>query len=175
MEAAQRYQSIFKNYEMHDRMVVENNFERVNFWSVIHLSLMIVLAVIQVVTIRSLFESKSTVGKFLRGKKWSPTSDRRDDVRWRLLFDEQNSPKKLSVDARVIDNWTSSSSNCLLVCFFRVRYFHKKILKSKIRAWRWQLLFLSLSLSLSLSLLVLFLQVKKWWSFLFLLPSFDFE
>lgn len=69
MESAQRYQSIFKNYEMHDRMVVESNFERVNFWSVIHLSLMIILAIIQVITIRSLFESKSTVGKFLRGKK----------------------------------------------------------------------------------------------------------
>jgi len=69
METAQRYQKVFNNYEVHDRVIAENNFERVNFWSVIHLILMITVTVIQVVTIRSLFESKSKYGKFLRGKK----------------------------------------------------------------------------------------------------------
>jgi protein ERP2 len=69
MEAAQRYQKTFNNYEVHDRIIVENNFERVNFWSIIHLVLMITVSVIQVVTIRSLFESKSAYGKLLRGKK----------------------------------------------------------------------------------------------------------
>jgi len=69
MEAAQRYQNVFKNYEVQDRTVAENNFELVNFWSVIHLSLMIIVTLIQVITIRSLFETKSAYGKFLRGKK----------------------------------------------------------------------------------------------------------
>ena len=69
MENAQRYQNVFKNYEGHDRLVVEKNFERVNFWSITHLVLMITVTVIQVVTIRSLFESKSAYGKLLRGKK----------------------------------------------------------------------------------------------------------
>ncbi len=69
METAQRYQNVFKNFEVHDRILVENNFERINFWSIINLTLMIVVTVIQVITIRSLFESKSAYGKFLRGKK----------------------------------------------------------------------------------------------------------
>lgn len=69
MEAAQRYQKVFSNYEVHDRVIAENNFERVNFWSVVHLILMMSVSVIQVVTIRSLFETKSAYGKFLRGKK----------------------------------------------------------------------------------------------------------
>lgn len=69
METAQRYQNVFKNFEVHDRILVEKNFERINFWSIINLVLMITVTIIQVVTIRSLFESKSAYGKFLRGKK----------------------------------------------------------------------------------------------------------
>ena len=69
MESAQRYQNVFKNYEVQDRLLVEHNFERINFWSIINLCLMITVTVIQVITIRSLFESKSAYGKFLRGKK----------------------------------------------------------------------------------------------------------
>jgi protein ERP2 len=69
METAQRYQNVFKNQEVHDRILVENNFERINFWSIINLTLMITVTVIQVITIRSLFETKSAYGKFLRGKK----------------------------------------------------------------------------------------------------------
>ena len=69
MEAAQRYQKAFSNFELHDRVIAENNFERVNFWSIVHMILMISVSVIQVVTIRSLFETKSVYGKFLRGKK----------------------------------------------------------------------------------------------------------
>lgn len=69
MENAQRYQNAFKNFEVHDRLLVEKNFERINFWSIVNLVLMITVTIIQVVTIRSLFESKSAYGKFLRGKK----------------------------------------------------------------------------------------------------------
>jgi len=69
METAQRYQNVFKNQEVHDRILVENNFDRINFWSIINLILMITVTIIQVITIRSLFETKSVYGKFLRGKK----------------------------------------------------------------------------------------------------------
>ncbi len=69
METAQRYQNVFKNFEGHDRILVENNFDRINFWSIINLTLMIAVTLIQVITIRSLFETKSVYGKFLRGKK----------------------------------------------------------------------------------------------------------
>jgi hypothetical protein len=69
METAQRYQNVFKNYEVHDRLILEKNYDRVNFWSIIHLILMMTVAIIQVITIRSLFESKSAYGKLLRGKK----------------------------------------------------------------------------------------------------------
>jgi protein ERP2 len=69
MEAAQRYQKAFNNFEVYDRIIAENNFERVNFWSIVQLIVMITVFVIQVVTIRSLFETKSAYGKFLRGKK----------------------------------------------------------------------------------------------------------
>lgn len=68
MESAQRYQKTFNNYEAHDRMIVEKNFERVNLWSIINITLMVTVSLIQVITIRSLFESKSKYGKFLRGK-----------------------------------------------------------------------------------------------------------
>jgi protein ERP2 len=69
MESAQRYQSTFKNTEGHDRILLENNFKRINFWSITNLVLMIAVTLIQVITIRSLFETKSAYGKFLRGKK----------------------------------------------------------------------------------------------------------
>jgi protein ERP2 len=69
MEAAQRFQNVFKNYEVQDRILVENNYQRINFWSIINLTLMITVTIVQVVTIRSLFETKSAYGKFLRGKK----------------------------------------------------------------------------------------------------------
>lgn len=66
---AQHYQNAFKNHESQDRLVLEKNFDRVNFWSIIHVLLMTTVTIIQVVTIRSLFEAKSSYGKLLRGKK----------------------------------------------------------------------------------------------------------
>ena len=69
METAQHYQSSFRNYEVHDRLILENNFQRINFWSIINLTLMITVTIVQVITIRSLFESKSAYGRLLRGKK----------------------------------------------------------------------------------------------------------
>lgn len=69
METAQRYQSLFRNYESHDRFLLENNLNRINTWSLVNSSLMIIVTIVQVVTIRALFETKSAYGKLLRGKK----------------------------------------------------------------------------------------------------------
>ncbi|UJR31444.1 hypothetical protein I4U23_018937 [Adineta vaga] len=69
METAQHYQSNFRNNEGQDRVILEKNYERINFWSIINLTLMIAVTIIQVLTIRSLFESKSAYGKLLRGRK----------------------------------------------------------------------------------------------------------
>ncbi|CAF3384109.1 unnamed protein product [Rotaria socialis] len=69
MEIAQRYQNHLKIFEVRDRVVIENSFHRVNFWSIINSILMFIVTIIQVITIRSLFENKSAYGKFLRGRK----------------------------------------------------------------------------------------------------------
>ncbi|CAF0877863.1 unnamed protein product [Didymodactylos carnosus] len=69
MEQIQRYQQSFRNFEGHDRVMGEHNFERVNFWSMVHLAVLISVGLIQVIMIRSLFEDRSRVGKILRGNK----------------------------------------------------------------------------------------------------------
>lgn len=67
LEKAQRIQNLFKAYEIIDRNLMENNFERINFWSLINIVLMIGVGVIQVIMIRSLFEDRSKIGRVLRG------------------------------------------------------------------------------------------------------------
>lgn len=67
LEKAQRIQNLFKAYEIIDRNLMEHNFERVNFWSLVNISLMVCVGVIQVVMIRSLFEDRSKIGRVLRG------------------------------------------------------------------------------------------------------------
>lgn len=72
LERAQRIQNLFKAYEIIDRNLMENNYERVNFWSTVNICLMIGVGVIQVVMIRSLFEDKSKIGRILRGTGSGP-------------------------------------------------------------------------------------------------------
>jgi hypothetical protein len=67
LENAQRSQNIFRGYELIDREHLEQSFERVNFWSVINIVVMITVACVQVVLIRSLFEDRSKIGRVLRG------------------------------------------------------------------------------------------------------------
>ena len=66
LEKAQRVQHMFRGFELIDRNLMEESFERVNFWSVVNVFIMMVVAVIQVYMIKSLFEDKSKVGKMLR-------------------------------------------------------------------------------------------------------------
>ena len=48
-----------KNVEARDRFIMERNFERVNFWSAVHVFVMLSVALVQILTIRSLFTDKS--------------------------------------------------------------------------------------------------------------------
>ena len=74
-EHMQRLQNQFRNYELIDRSFMENNFERVNFWSILNIVIMVMVAFVQVYMIRSLFEDRSKIGRVLRGKPSSGTDN----------------------------------------------------------------------------------------------------
>ena len=69
LEKAQRFQNIFRVYEVIDRSLMESSFDRVNFWSVFNIIVLLLVGGLQVYMIRSLFEDKSKLGKVLRGKE----------------------------------------------------------------------------------------------------------
>jgi hypothetical protein len=69
IENAQRYQSIFRVYENIDRAIMERNYENVNFWSMLNIIVLLIVAYVQVIMIRSLFEDKSKIGRILRSGK----------------------------------------------------------------------------------------------------------
>ena len=48
-------QRTFSAIESRDRSLLEDNFERVNFWSAVHLSVMVTASIINVFLIRRLF------------------------------------------------------------------------------------------------------------------------
>jgi protein ERP2 len=74
-EHMQRLQNQFRNYELIDRSFMENNFERVNFWSILNIVIMVTVGFVQVYMIRSLFEDRSKIGRVLRGKPSSGTDN----------------------------------------------------------------------------------------------------
>ncbi|XP_042338796.1 LOW QUALITY PROTEIN: transmembrane emp24 domain-containing protein 5 [Plectropomus leopardus] len=51
-------QTLLRAFEARDRNVQESNFDRVNFWSVVNLIVMIIVSTVQVYLVRSLFEDK---------------------------------------------------------------------------------------------------------------------
>jgi p24 family protein gamma-2 len=51
----------FSTVELRDRSIQEYNFERVNFWSVIQLFIMISVAIVNVLMIRGLFDDRRRV------------------------------------------------------------------------------------------------------------------
>ncbi|XP_021065884.1 transmembrane emp24 domain-containing protein 5 isoform X2 [Mus pahari] len=51
-------QTLLRAFEARDRNIQESNFDRVNFWSVINLVVMVVVSAIQVYMLKSLFEDK---------------------------------------------------------------------------------------------------------------------
>lgn len=51
-------QTVLKAFEARDRNLQESNFDRVNFWSVTNLVVMVIVSGVQVFLVRSLFEDK---------------------------------------------------------------------------------------------------------------------
>ena len=45
-----QYQAMLRAFEAKDRSVMEHNYERVNFWSLVHLCAMVGTAMLQVIT-----------------------------------------------------------------------------------------------------------------------------
>lgn len=68
LERAIKDQEMLKYIEARDRHLMESNYDRVNNFSMMQLTVMIVAGVCQVYVIRSLFEDNSRLGKLLRGK-----------------------------------------------------------------------------------------------------------
>uniref|UniRef100_A0A0H2UH88 Transmembrane p24 trafficking protein 5 n=2 Tax=Rattus norvegicus TaxID=10116 RepID=A0A0H2UH88_RAT len=54
-------QTLLRAFEARDRNIQESNFDRVNFWSVVNLMVMVVVSAIQVYTLKSLFEDKRKI------------------------------------------------------------------------------------------------------------------
>ncbi|XP_075038461.1 transmembrane emp24 domain-containing protein 5 [Mixophyes fleayi] len=51
-------QNLLRAFEARDRKIQESNFERVTFWSIVNLVVMVVVSVMQVYMLKSLFEDK---------------------------------------------------------------------------------------------------------------------
>ena len=66
LDVSERHLESYKAYELADRETAEENFTRVNFWSVVYIIVLITVSLVQVITIKSLFETKSKLGKALR-------------------------------------------------------------------------------------------------------------
>lgn len=54
-------QTLLKAFEARDRNLQESNFDRVNFWSVTNLIVMVIVSAVQVFLVRSLFEDKRKI------------------------------------------------------------------------------------------------------------------
>lgn len=71
IEKAQHMQTVFRAYEIIDRNTMENNYDRINFWSLVNIFILVGVSLLQVYLIRSLFEEKSKIGKVIRSLKVS--------------------------------------------------------------------------------------------------------
>ncbi|KAK5930895.1 hypothetical protein CgunFtcFv8_027094 [Champsocephalus gunnari] len=54
-------QNVLRAFEARDRNIQESNFDRVNFWSITNLVVMMMIAATQVYLVRSLFEDKRKI------------------------------------------------------------------------------------------------------------------
>ncbi|XP_041648297.1 transmembrane emp24 domain-containing protein 5 [Cheilinus undulatus] len=54
-------QTVLRAFEARDRNLQESNFDRVNFWSVINLIVMMLVSAVQVYLVRSLFDDKRKI------------------------------------------------------------------------------------------------------------------
>lgn len=51
-------QTLLRAFEARDRNIQDSNFDRVNFWSIVNLVVMMLVSAVQVYLVRSLFEDK---------------------------------------------------------------------------------------------------------------------
>ncbi|XP_060629973.1 transmembrane emp24 domain-containing protein 5 [Anolis sagrei] len=54
-------QTLLKAFEARDRNIQESNFDRVNFWSMVNLAVMVVVSAVQVYMLKNLFEDKRKI------------------------------------------------------------------------------------------------------------------
>ncbi|KAJ0032245.1 hypothetical protein NQD34_002326 [Periophthalmus magnuspinnatus] len=54
-------QTVLRAFEARDRNLQESNFDRVNFWSITNLLVMVIVSAVQVYLVRSLFEDKRKI------------------------------------------------------------------------------------------------------------------
>uniref|UniRef100_A0A915AYA1 GOLD domain-containing protein n=1 Tax=Parascaris univalens TaxID=6257 RepID=A0A915AYA1_PARUN len=62
----ERIQRQYASLELADRKALETSFEMINFWSMIHLVVMVFALLVQVYMVRCLFEDESRMGRLLR-------------------------------------------------------------------------------------------------------------
>ncbi|NXH18633.1 TMED1 protein, partial [Bucco capensis] len=60
LERSMQLQTLLRAFEARDRNLQENNLGRVNLWSAVNLSLLLLVAVLQVSILKRLFQDKST-------------------------------------------------------------------------------------------------------------------
>jgi len=65
IETIGHLQTTIRSVESRDRHIAERNYEKVNFWSMINLAVMVLVLVLQVFLIRSLFDDKSLLNRQL--------------------------------------------------------------------------------------------------------------
>ena len=63
---SRQLQEQIRAHEFRDRSIAEHNFERVNFWSIVQVAIMVFAGLAQVLMIRSIFDEKSPVRKIFR-------------------------------------------------------------------------------------------------------------
>jgi len=66
MNKIEYHQSTLRAYEARDRAIMTANNDRVLFWSILNAVVLIAVGAVQVITIRSLFEENSKLGRALR-------------------------------------------------------------------------------------------------------------
>ncbi|CAG9533446.1 unnamed protein product [Cercopithifilaria johnstoni] len=66
LNTIERLQRQYASIELADRTAIERSYEMVNFWSVLHLVIMLFAFFVQVYMVRCLFEENSRIGLILR-------------------------------------------------------------------------------------------------------------
>ncbi|EFO21088.1 hypothetical protein LOAG_07398 [Loa loa] len=66
LNTIERLQRQYASIELADRTAIERSYEMINFWSVLHLFVMLFALFVQVYMVRSLFEANSRIGLILR-------------------------------------------------------------------------------------------------------------